>query len=60
MVFVPSYGFRQYVERCNGDYRVKTFSRRDQILRMAVAQLPYRNNLRNVKACLRVANQHLQ
>ena len=55
MDFVPSYEFRQCVERYNGNYKVKSFSCRDQFLCMAFAQLTYRESLRDIEACLRVA-----
>jgi len=55
MDFIPSYEFRQCVERYNGNYKVKSFSCRDQFLCMAFAQLTYRESLRDIEACLRVA-----
>jgi hypothetical protein len=57
--FIPSYEFRQCVERYNGNYKVKTFSCRDQFLCMAFAQLTYRESLRDIEACLRVAKAKL-
>ena len=59
MDFVPSYEFRQCVERYNGNYKVKSFSCRDQFLCMAFAQLTYRESLRDIEACLRVAKTKL-
>jgi len=59
MDFIPSYEFRQCVERYNGNYKVKTFSCRDQFLCMAFAQLTYRESLRDIEACLRVAKTKL-
>jgi hypothetical protein len=56
---MPSYEFRQCVERYNGNYKVKTFSCRDQFLCMAFAQLTYRESLRVIEACLRVAKTKL-
>src|SRR3990172_6675856 len=50
MDFVPSYEFRQCVERYNGNYKVKSFSCRDQFLCMAFAQLTYRESLRDIQA----------
>lgn len=55
MDFVPSYEFRQCVERYHGNYKVKRFSCWDQFLCMAFAQLTYRESLRDIEACLRVA-----
>ena len=59
MDFVPPYEFRQCVERYNGNYKVKTFSCLDQFLCMAFAQLTYRESLRDIEACLRVAKTKL-
>jgi len=57
--FIPIYEFRQCVERYGGNYKVKTFSCRDQFLCMAFAQLTYRESLRDIEACLRVAKSKL-
>jgi len=59
MDLIPTYEFRQCVERYNGNYKVKTFSCLDQFLCMAFAQLTYRENLRDIEACLRVAKTKL-
>ena len=59
MEFLPAYDFRQYVERYNGNYKVKSFSCWDQFLSMAFAQLTYRESLRDIQACLRVAQPKL-
>ena len=59
MDFVPSYEFRQCVERYHGNYKVKSFSCWDQLLCMAFAQLTYRESLRDIEACLRVAKTKL-
>jgi hypothetical protein len=56
MDFLPSYEFRQCVERYHGNYKLKSFSCWDQFLCMAFAQLTYRESLRDIEACLR-ANQ---
>ena len=55
MDFVPTYEFRKCVERYNGNYKVKSFSCWDQFLTMAFAQLTYRESLRDIEACLRMA-----
>jgi transposase len=57
--FIPNYEFRQCVQRYNGNYKIKTFSCRDQFLCMAFAQLTYRESLRDIEACLRVAKTNL-
>jgi len=40
------------IRRYQGNYRVRTFSCRDQFLVMAFAQLTYRESLRDIEACL--------
>jgi len=59
MDFVPVYEFRQCVEHYNGNYKIKTFSCRDQFLCLAFAQMPYRESLQDIEACLRVAKAKL-
>jgi hypothetical protein len=59
MDFVPTYEFRKCVERYGGNYKVKSFSCWDQFLCMAFAQLTYRESLRDIEACMRVAQQKL-
>ncbi len=59
MDFLPTYEFHQCVERYRGDYKVKTFSCRDQYLSMSFAQLTYRESLRDIEACLRAAEPKL-
>lgn len=59
MDFVPGCEFRQCVERYHGNYKIKTFACRDQFLCMAFAQLTYRESLRDIEACLRVAKTKL-
>lgn len=59
MDFLPSYEFRQCVERYNGNYKIKSFSCWDQYLCMAFAQLTYRESLRDIQACLRASKQKL-
>jgi hypothetical protein len=55
MDFIPSYDFRKCVARYNGNYKVKSFTCWDQFLTMAFAQLTYRESLRDIEACLRLA-----
>jgi hypothetical protein len=59
MEFTPSFQFRQCVDRYNGNYKIITFSCLDQFLCMAFAQLTYRESLRDIEACLRVAKPKL-
>lgn len=55
MDFIPIYEFRKCVERYDGNYKIKSFSCWDQFLTMAFAQLTYRESLRDIEACLRMA-----
>ena len=59
MDFIPLFKFRQCVARYNGNYKVITFTCLDQFLCMAFAQLTYRESLRDIEACLRVAKPKL-
>jgi hypothetical protein len=59
MDFVPSFQFQQCVARYNGNFKVITFTCLDQFLCMAFAQLTYRESLRDIEACLRVAKPKL-
>ncbi len=51
--------FRRCVRRYNGDYKVKTFSCRNQFLCMAFGQLTFRESLRDVETCLRARPDQL-
>ena len=53
MDFLPLAEFRRCVEHYRGDYKVQSFSRRDQFLYLAFAQLTGRGSLRDIEACLR-------
>ena len=59
MGFLPTYEFRQRVERYQGNYKLKSFSCWDQFLCMAFAQLTYRESLRDIEACLRAQQTKL-
>jgi hypothetical protein len=59
MDFLPHYEFRVCVERYQGNYKVQRFSCRDQFLCMAFAQLTFRESLRDIEACLRMAHPKL-
>src|SRR5574340_1675544 len=59
MDFLPTYEFRQCVERYHGNYKIKSFSCWDQFLCMAFAQLSYRESLRDIVACLRAQERRL-
>ena len=57
--FIPRHQFRACVNRYNGNHRTKSFSRFDQYLTMAFAQLTYRDSLRDVETCLRALEDKL-
>ncbi len=59
MDFVSPYEFRKCVDRYAGEYKVKSFTCWDQFLCLAFAQLTYRESLRDIQACLRVAQPKL-
>jgi len=59
MDFLPQYEFRVCVERYLGNYKVQRFTCRDQFLCMAFAQLTFRESLRDIEACLRMAHPKL-
>jgi len=59
MDFIPAYEFRKCVQRYNGNYKVKSFSCWDQYLCMAFAQLTFRESLRDIQVCLRMAQAKL-
>jgi hypothetical protein len=59
MDFVSLYEFRVCVDRYGGHYKVQSFSCWDQFLCLAFAQLTYRESLRDIQACLRVAQPKL-
>src|SRR5574341_1820480 len=59
MDFVAPYEFRKCVDRYAGEYKVQHFSCWEQFLCLAFAQLTYRESLRDIQACLRVAQPKL-
>ncbi len=59
MDFVSPYEFRKCVERYQGHRNVHHFTCWEQFLCMAFAQLTYRESLRDIQACLRVAQPKL-
>ena len=59
MDFVSPYEFRKCVDRYHGHYKVQRFSCWVQFLCMAFAQLTFRESLRDIQACLRVAQPKL-
>ena len=55
----PTYEFRKCVAHYRGNYKLRGFSCGDQFLCLAFAQLTYRENLRDMKACLRSVQSKL-
>jgi hypothetical protein len=55
--FVPRRKFNQCVTRYNENYKVQTFSRRDQLIAIMFAQRTGRESLRDIEACLRVMDK---
>jgi hypothetical protein len=53
MDYLPTYEFQKCANRYNGDYKLRSFSCREQFLSMAFAQLTYRESLRDIETCLR-------
>ena len=56
---LPLTTFRRCVARYDGERRVKRFSCLDQYLCLAFAQLTWRENLRDIEACLRAQSSKL-
>jgi len=59
MEFLPFKEFDQIVKKYRGNYKVKSFSCRDQFYAMAFAQLTYRESLRDIEASLRSQRRRL-
>ena len=56
---LPWWQFQTFVDRYQGDYKVKTFRCAEHFRVMAFAQLTYRESLRDVEACLRAMGPKL-
>src|SRR4030043_979603 len=59
MDFITTHEFNQCVKRYNGNHKIKSFTCWEQFLCMAFAQLTYRESLRDIQTCLRVAGKKL-
>jgi IS4 transposase len=59
MDFIVPYELDTCVRRYGGEYRVRSFSCRDQFLCMAFAQLTERDSLRRIVTCLRAQGPRL-
>jgi hypothetical protein len=56
---LPWYQFTTIVQRYRGDYRVRTFTCRNQLLCMLFGQLTFRESLRDIVICLRAQQRKL-
>ncbi len=52
MNFLPWKSFHRIVTRYSGDYRIRTLSCAEHFRVLAIAQLTYRESLRDIEACL--------
>jgi hypothetical protein len=59
MMHLPLTTFRRCVAAHRGDYKVKDFTCLDQFLAMAIAQLTYRESLRDIEVNLRAQSKRL-
>ena len=59
MDFLPKHEFDKCVRRYQGNYRMRKFSCLDQFRCMALAQLTYRESLRDIETCLRAMGTKL-
>ena len=55
----PWWRFQTFVDRDQGDYKVKTFRYAEHFRVMVFAQLTYRESLRDIEACLRAMEPKL-
>jgi len=51
--------FQTFVDRYQGDYKIKTFRCAEHFRVMAFAQLTYRESLRDIEVCLRALDAKL-
>jgi hypothetical protein len=59
MSYIPQHSFGSFVNKYQGNYRVRTFTCWEQFLVMAFAQLTYRESLRDIEICLRAMRNKL-
>jgi len=59
MSLIPWYEFNKCVDRYGGDYKVQSFTTRQQILVMSLAQLSRRESLRDIESCLNAIPEKL-
>ena len=56
---LPRYEFDKFVEKYEGNHRVRRFPCYDQFLCLAYAQLTYRESLRDIETCLNSHHEKL-
>ncbi len=56
---IPEYEFGKCIARCDGDYRVRKFSRWEQFIAMCFAQLTCRESLRDIETWLHTMQSRL-
>lgn len=59
MSLIPWYEFSKCVDRYGGDYKVQSFTTRQQFLVMSLAQLSRRESLRDIESCLNAVPEKL-
>jgi len=59
MDFVSTYEFGKSVDKYNGNYKVRTFTCREQFIVMSFAQLTFRESLRDIEVCLQAISNKL-
>jgi hypothetical protein len=59
MSLIPWYEFSKCVDRYGGDYKVQSFTTRQQFLVMSLAQLSRRESLRDIESCLNAIPEKL-
>ena len=57
--YLPCHQFDRCVQRYRGDYKVQKFCCIEQFLCMAIAELTYRESLRDIETCLRAMQPKL-
>ncbi|MCF8025814.1 MAG: DUF4372 domain-containing protein [Desulfobacteraceae bacterium] len=57
--YIPMHSFRSCVKRYQGNRKIKSFTCHDQYMRMAFAQMTFRESLRDIEACLKAQKKKL-
>ena len=59
MSLLPTYEFKECVEKFKGNHRVRNFTRKEHFYVMGFSQLTYRENLRDIESCLTAFSKKL-